>query len=169
MSEPQHNLDELLARVADGHLDELTPEQVAALAAHLDTEPAEASRLADGVPAADATLNPALPSPSEAEWKHVWDGIESAAPNRATTARTIGHVFHTWRPLVAVAACVALLVLWRLTPARVASWELQMSDNVVVHELEVFGDESAFVAYSDDEGGSAVIWVFEEDESPEGA
>lgn len=170
MNAPEHNLDDLLARVADGRLDELTPEQVAALEAQLEADPGAAERLADVVPASEAVLSPEIPPPSNAEWEHVWDAIESALPARALAPRASRRMFHRWRPLVAVAACVALVVLWHLTPTEFGSPRpLRMSDHVVVHELEVFGDESAFVAYSDDDAGSAVIWVFESDETQGGA
>jgi hypothetical protein len=169
MNASSHNPDELLARVADGQLDQLTPEQVAALEAHLNTTPAVADRLADVVPAPDPHLVPASSPPSEAEWDALWERVDSAGSARQTP-NTIARVLRFWRPLAAVAACLLLVVLWRAVPwASEPSWKMQLSDDVVVHELEVFGDSSAFVAYSDDESGSAVIWIFEGDEQQEGA
>lgn len=169
MTTPTENFDELLDRVSAGQLDALTPEQVAALEAHLNATPAAAQRLAGVVPAPDPRLTSA-PSPSEADWDRVWERVDwaEAAPLPARPA--LGRVFRLWRPLAAAAACLLLVVVWRtmLSPA-VPSWELRLSDDVVVHELEVFEDASAFVAYADDESGTAVIWVFEEDEDEQGA
>ncbi len=163
------NFDELLDRVAAGRLDDLTPEQVAALEAHLNATPVAAERLADMVPEVDPRLAARVSTPTDAEWDEVWQQVDSAALSREPTARTLGRVIRLWRPLAAAAACLLLLVLWRAAPSPAdAAWELQLSDNVIVHELEVFGDSSAFIAYSD-EDGSAVIWVFEENDLQGGA
>lgn len=169
MTKPIDNLDELLARVADGRLDDLTPEQVAALEAHLDATPPAADRLAGVTPTPDPQLTAAPPTPSETEWNGIWQRIDSAIPMRGPTPTVIARVIRLWRPLAAAAACLLLLlVLWRLAPST-PSWEIHLSNDVVVHELEVFGNSSAFVAYSDDDDGSAMIWVFEEDEDSQGA
>ena len=169
MTTPGENLDELLDRVAAGQLDELTSEQVAALEAHLNTTPGAAERLADIVPEADPRLSVIAPTPTDADWGEVWRRVDSAALTRESTARVIGRTIRLWQPLAAAAACLLLMILWRVAPLRTEpAWELQLSGSVVVHELEIFGGDSAFVAYSDDDG-SAVIWVFEEDESQGGA
>ncbi len=158
------NLDQLLDRVAAGRLDDLTPEQVAALETHLNATPAAAERLADMVPEVDLRLGARVSTPTDAEWDEVWQRVDSVALRRDPTARTLGRVIRLWRPLAAAAACLLLMVLWRAAPSSAdAAWELRLSDNVIVHELEVFDGSSAFIAYSD-EDGSAVIWVFEEND-----
>ena len=169
MTTPGENLDELLDRVAAGRLGDLTPEQVAALETHLNTTPGAAERLADIVPEADPRLSVIAPTPTDADWGEVWRRVDSAALTRESTARVIGRTIRLWQPLAAAAACLLLMILWRVAPLRTEpAWELRLSGSVVVHELEIFGGDSAFVAYSDDDG-SAVIWVFEEDESQGGA
>jgi len=169
MTTPNDNLDHLLDRVVAGRLDELTPEQIDALEGHLSATPAAERRLADVVPEADPRLSAIAPVPTNADWDKVWQRVDSAAPTRVPTARAIGRTIRLWQPLAAAAACLLLMVLWRVAPLRTQPpWELQLSGDVVVHELEIFGGDSAFVAYSDDDG-SAVIWVFEEDESQGGA
>ena len=53
------------------------------------------------------------------------------------------------------------MLMWRgMTPPEQSAWPIQLSDQVVVHEIEVFGDADAFVEYADD-GGVAMIWVLE--------
>jgi hypothetical protein len=170
MTTTSDNFDELLARVAEGRLDDLTPEQVAALAAHLDATPMAAQRLADIVAVTDPRLAGAPPSPPEAEWGRVWQGIDSAAATHASRPRGSTRALRLWQAVTAVAACLLLVVLWRsVNPPTEASWQMRLSDDVVVHEVEVFGDASSFIAYSEDGSGSAVIWVLEEDEQEQGA
>jgi hypothetical protein len=170
MTTPTENFDELLDRVRAGRLDDLTTEQVAALEAHLNGTPAAAGRLADVMPVPDPRLTAAAPLPSAADWDNVWERIDSGKARRLPARHALGRVFRLWQPLAAAAACLLLLVVWRtmLSPAE-PPWQLRLSDEVVVHELEVSGDASAFVAYADDGSGTAVIWVFEEDESEQGA
>ncbi len=169
MTTSRDNFDELLEQVAAGRLHGLTPEQVAALEVHLNATPAAEERLADVVPAADPRLSAIASMPTNADWNRIWQRVDSAAPTRESTARAIGRTIRLWQPLAAAAACLLLMILWRVAPLRTEpAWELQLSGSVVVHELEIFGGDSAFVAYSDDDG-SAVIWVFEEDESQGGA
>jgi hypothetical protein len=163
MTTSRDNFDELLDRVAAGRLDGLTPEQVAALEVHLNATPAAEERLADVVPAADPRLSVSTPVPTDAEWEDVWQRVDSARPTRASTARAIRRTIHLWRPLAALAACVALLLVWRWAPLSTGSdWPIALSADVEVLELEVFGDASAFVSYSDDGRGAAVIWVLDD-------
>ena len=170
MTTPDGNPDELLAQVAGGRLDELTPEQVAALEAHLNATPAAAERLADVVPASDPGMSHMPAPPSATEWDELWERVDSALPVRKSAPREVGRVIRLWEPLAAVAACLLLMILWRAGPAPAQpAWEMRLSDHVVVHELEVFGDASSFVAYSDDDSGTAVIWVIEEGEEQQGA
>jgi hypothetical protein len=169
MTTPMDNLDELLACVAEGRLDDLTPEQVAALEEHLNAMPAAAERLAGIVPAAEPQLRDTA-APSAAEWNDVWERIESATAPGETRSRVIGRAAWLWRTVTAAAACLLLVVVWRIgASATEPAWEIQLSDHVLVHELEVFGDASSFVAYAEDGSGSAVIWVFEEDQQQPGA
>lgn len=164
MTTPADNLDELLDRVVAGRLDELTPEQAAALEAHLNATPAAAERLADVLPQVDQRLRVSTPVPTDAEWDQVWQRVDSAAAARGKTARTIRRTIRLWQPLTALAACVVLLLVWRWAPLSAGSdWPIALSADVEVLELEVFGDASAFVSYSDEGQGAAVIWVLDDD------
>ena len=169
MTTPADNLDELLDRVAAGRLDELTPEQVAALEDHLNATPSAEGRLADVLLEADPRLSATTSMPTDAEWDQVWQRVDSAAAARGKTARTIRRTIRLWQPLTALAACVALLLVWRWAPLSTGSdWPIALSADVEVLELEVFGDASAFVSYSDEGQGAAVIWVLD-DGAGEGA
>jgi hypothetical protein len=163
MTTPDENFDQLLDRLAGGRSDDLTPEQIDALEAHLNTTPAAAQRLADVVPEPDPRLGLAAPTPTEAEWSRVWRGVDSAARRRASSAGAIRRTIRFWQPLAALAACVALLLVWRWSPLAAApEWPIALSSDVEVLELEVFGDASAFVSYSDDGQGAAMIWVLDD-------
>ena len=99
----------------------------------------------------------------------VWERIDAAGAAPQPPAYVLRRAFRLWRPLAAAAACVALLLVWRaMSPAPQSSWSIELSEDVVVHEVEVFGDASAFVAYSED-GGAAAIWVLEESNDQGGA
>jgi len=188
MNASKHNLDELLTRVAEGRLDELTAEQVAALEVHLNDSPEAAAKLAERIPTPPAGPLAAEPAPpTEKEWDAVWNGIEagekknegepSVAPDGAPfppshlpTFPQAQRLARLWRPLSALAACVALFAAWHFaTPTASADLEISLSDDVVIEEMEIFGDASAFVAYAGDGSGSAVIWILEDDEEQTGA
>ena len=169
MTMPDDKFDELLDHVAAGRLDDLTPDQVTSLDTHLNAAASSSERLADVVPEADSRLSVIAPTPTDAEWDGVWRRIDSATPVREPTPRVIRRTIRFWQPLAAAAACLLLLIVWRLTPVQAPpGWEMRLSDHVIVHEIEIFGDDCVFVAYSD-EDGSAVIWVFEAEETREGA
>lgn len=162
MSTADRNLENLLATVADGRLDELSPDQVAALEEYLDASPDAAARLAAASPNPDPRLSPAAASPTTAEWDAVWDNVESASstPNAQSGLQRL---IRFWRPLSAAAACALLMLMWRGIPrSDDAAWPIQLSDQVVVHEIEVFGDADAFVDYGDG-GGGAMIWLLEDE------
>jgi hypothetical protein len=169
MTTPDENFDQLLDRVAAGRLDDLTPEQIDALEAHLNATPTAEQRLADVLPEADPRLSVAAPMPTDDEWSEVWQGVESTTRKRESSARAIRRAIRLWQPFAAVAACVALLLVWRWSPLTAApDWPIALSSDVEVLELEVFGDASAFVSYSDDGQGAAMIWVLD-DSTSEGA
>ena len=130
MTTPTDNLEELLARVRAGRLDELTPEQVAALEAHLDATPAAAERLANVVPEPDPHLSAAVSPPTEDEWNAVWERVESATSAPQSPRRPLSRVFRLWSPLAAAAACLLLVVVWRLSAPP--AWEIQLSEDVLV-------------------------------------
>ena len=157
---PGHdNLDELLERVAAGRLDDLTPAQIAALERHLNAVLAAADRLAGVRPPRDPRLEIPVTGPVVDEWDAVWRAIEAGAV--AQRLRTPHRLIRLWQAFAAVAACLALGLLWRATGAGRQGAAVELSNNVVVHELEVFGDASAYVAYAGDESGRAMIWVLE--------
>lgn len=176
MTPMRENPDQLLERVAAGRLDELSPEQVAALEAHVNESAAAAARLANLVPQPPAGQFAPVAEPTAAEWERVWRGVEAAEVRSAArgagavevrrTVRDRGgarRFLRLWEGVAAAAACVLLAVLWRSSqPAAEASWPIQLSQHVEVDSLEVFDDSTAFVVVPDDGSDGAVIWVLEE-------
>src|SRR5262245_36945387 len=144
MNVQRHEIEALFARLEGGRLDELSPEQVAALEAALNESPALAKRLSALRPPADGLLQTRAAGPTNAEWARTWDGIESSiASQRHGSAVPTGWIYTLGRAAAAIAACVGLVVLWRMLPtstppASAAGWELAMSDDTEILELEVF-------------------------------
>lgn len=159
------NLDALLRDVAAGRLDELTPAQVELLAAHVDSSPESAARLGAVVPAADSALAPPIPAPSEAEWARVWRAVE--AGGAASSAPRLRMRLGWARPLVALAACVGFAVVWVSTLGRTPAAMGGMSADVEISELAVADGYTSSVSVGED--GSAIIWVMESDDEPQGA
>jgi hypothetical protein len=168
MSPSHDNLEQALRAVSHGELDALTPEQIARLERVLNDEPAVAQRIGAQVPQRDAPLAGALDEmdrsaqPSRQEWQNVWARIESAAP------AAIGHsvsarILRFWRPLTAAAACLLLVAGWKLMPTPANDlWPMQLASNVEISDIEVGDGMTSFVVSTDDEGGSKIIWVLED-------
>jgi hypothetical protein len=127
MKDAPDNLNDLLAAVADGRLDALTPEQVARLEAHLNSDSAAAKALGAaqaGAPAFDMQIS----VPTTQAWERVWRAIESATAvspiRKDTEARRVAplrRVFRLWQPLAAAAACVLMIGSWLLLRGPVAT------------------------------------------------
>lgn len=152
--------DPTRAALRTGELESLSDAQLAELEQRLATDPALAAELADTRP---AELSPAE-LPTGAEWADVWAGIERG---ERANPRPLPRVVRLFPLMSAVAACIGLFFLLRTTPngANGSGWEFELAQDVVVHEVEVFGDDSAFVSYAPDDDGPAIIWVFEYEES----
>lgn len=165
MTRKRINPDELLARAEQGALDDLSPAEIEALEAYVNADPSAAARLAPVTP----TVEPALAEvsgPSAAEWARVWAGIDAACSRAAQAGRARRgprRWLRVWEAVTAAAACVALAVLWRSgASVEDGGWPLQLSNNVEIESVEVYGDETSFVVYADDGSGRAVIWVLED-------
>jgi len=155
-------IDKLLDRVAAGGLDDLTPEQIAALESQLNASPALAARLADERPPADpllASLESA--SPSASEWDAAWERI-APAPGVLRLRRFAGVA----RTISALAACVLMALVFQFGSSRATAgeaWDLSLATDVEIHELEVAEDVSSAVSYADEGDGPVVIWLFEDE------
>jgi hypothetical protein len=164
MTDACEQLEPILRLAAAGDFDALAPAQVAALETHVNTCPRCTARLAEHVPEPDADLAPPVQMPSDHQWNQVWDEIQAAPDNVSGRGSPgIARLRRLWQPLVAAAACLFMIVMWRSAlPAAESTWNLQLSDNVVVHEIETFGDVTSLVVYGDD-NGAAVIWMLEDE------
>lgn len=168
MATDPRQLDELLTRLTEGRLDELTPDQVQALERYLNESVPAAERLWTCKPPPLPGLRRGAPAPGPQDWEHLWQHIEAAAPPprvRVTQGRagmTRRLTFSLWLGGAAVAACVALGVLWRLaatpSPARA-----MLARHVVIDNLETFGDSTPVVVSTDPGEGISVIWVVDND------
>jgi hypothetical protein len=163
MSETCQQLKGLLAAAAAGDFAALTPQQAAVLEAHLNTCSPCAARLARSAPAADAWLIPAVGLPSEEDWDHVWEAIDAATQTRVQQAWLArGAVQRLWRPLLAAAACILMVVTWRSVPmSETQAWDLRLSEDVVVHEIETFGDLTSLVVHPAEDDGATVVWFLQ--------
>jgi hypothetical protein len=163
MSETCQQLEGVLAAAAAGDFAALTPQQAAVLEAHLSACSPCAARLARSAPAADERIAPAVELPSEEDWDHVWEAIDAATQTRVRHARPArGGVRRLWRPLLAAAACILMVVTWRSVPmSGTQTWDLKLSEDVVVHEIETFGDLTSLVVYPADGDEATVVWFLE--------
>ena len=100
MTGADDNLDKLLEQVAAGRLDDLTPEQVAALEEHLNSAPEAQDRLADTLASIESSLPVDRTMPSEADWEGVWQNIEIAGPVAAPSP-FVRRTFRIWRGVTA--------------------------------------------------------------------
>lgn len=166
MTRHDDNLKQLLDAAIAGQLDELTDEQIAQLAEHLDASPNDAARLAAVAPPVSALVAPPLVQPSAAEWSRIWRGIDKATGEREVVVRRL-RVWRGVQSFAAIAACVLVALVWR--GGRVATsggGALESATGVQIDEMVVAGGYSATVDVSDD--GSAIIWLSETD-ADEGA
>lgn len=162
-----HNLADALKALADGDLDTLTPEQVRQLEAALNSDARLAAALAGERPRVEPRLAMALneldrgDQPTPADWEHVWNSIDAAATQRGRTdAGVARRILRAWRPLMAAAACLLLVLGWRVTrPAAVDSWPLQLAADVQIDNLEVFQGATSFVVAVGGGAGGEIIWV----------
>jgi hypothetical protein len=165
-------IDDLLARLAAGELDSLSPGQIDALAERLDREPELAARLAGVTPPRDARLQAGPALPGARVWDAMFERIESevGGVQSAGVRRLPG--LGRWLRLgsgLSAAACLLLaFLLWR-SPASDPSgdggeWVIGLSDDVEVLEVETDAGYDSFVSYAPD-GGASMIWIYE---APEG-
>ena len=185
-SESRDKLEALLRRVEAGEWDSLTPEQMAALEAYLNTGwHGQTAAPFDRATGESALPNLAIPDsdmPTPAEWDRVWNNIEAGVTSGASTdsadaagvesiklprqsraQRSVARrLIRFWPVFTAAAACIGLLFTWQFVtpPPASTGWAIQLADEVEVDELDVYGDTTAFVDFNDD--GTAMIWVFED-------
>jgi hypothetical protein len=157
MSAERMNLDALLGQAEQGRLDELTPQQVAALELWLNRDPAAAERLAKVRPTVDPGLPPATLTAAERE--RLWSRIAAgAASHRAPAFRPTWRV---WSSVATVAAAVALVVFLRLLLPGASPHLTPAVHGMQVNSLELESGALAYISPGDDNGGYPVIWVFE--------
>lgn len=147
------SMRELLNRVAAGDLDSLTPEQVAALEAHLNSSPSDAARLGAVVPRVDPLVT-AISAPVQTAWEPVWTAISGRRGHGRQWPRRL----LLWPGFAAAAAIAMIMTLWRL-PARTGpDWTFQPAYDAEVTQVEVFG-ESTSMLYAVGDRGLPVVWV----------
>lgn len=162
------NLDALLAKVERGELDDLTEEQVAALADALDEQAALAERLADVAPPALPVALRDVAAPTRGEWDAVWTGIRRGVRGPLSESGEGRRQVVTARRLIrfmpaalAAAAAIALAVIWRLPSAASppAPWPMKLSQHVEIHDLEVDQDAMPMIVTVGKRNTAEVIWV----------
>ncbi|MGD8454569.1 MAG: hypothetical protein PVJ57_22370 [Phycisphaerae bacterium] len=158
-------MDDLLNKLAAGELDALSPEEVAALAAHLDANPAAADRVAGLTPPIEPALQADVPLPGEEAWGQVWAGIE--AGRRTGSQPFVRRVLRIVEPVLALAACVLMAVIWNAGEQQAtAAWPVEWATTVEIDEIEVADGSVPYVAAVEgDESTVSVVWVLDLGES----
>lgn len=158
MSQATRDIDELLALVAAGQLDALSPEEVERFETALAADDALAARLAE-MPVGASDL-PDVMTPTAAEWNRVWAGVERSQRR----GWHLGRLVHHWQAMAAAAVIVLMVGIWELMPTNVKqakSWQLRPDNDIQVVDLESFGDDTPVVLAGGD-GDFPVIWVMED-------
>jgi len=165
MSETTPNLDALLDRLAAGELDAFEPDEIEALERHLNEHSGAAERMINVKPPAAGELAFDEPMPDESAWGAVWDGIDAGVKSARRSTIRRSRWSNLFRVSGALAACALAMVAWKITrPDASAGWSMELAGNVEIEDLEVFGDETGFVSYADDDSGAAFVWVMEDAE-----
>lgn len=167
----ERELDQVLAALQADELDQLSPEQVERLAAHLNSHPHDAQRLARVAPAVSPALRDLESLPDEHAWKRVWENVDEATPAGPITspAQHQARVLRLWQSVAAVAACLVLAGLWTLkqpppaTNPSPAGWGFDLAGEVEIQQLEVFGGDTPFLVHTADDSDATVIWVLEDE------
>lgn len=154
--------------LADGRMDSLTPEQVDAVAQHLNECPACAGRLADVSSTLPLPTSLAVADPPAQAWALLWEAIdrrEHAMSSARDEARGVWPFRRFVQTFSAVAAALLVgLGVWQFTrpsePAARGIYELAHAGDVTIESLEVSGDDTSFVVTADDD--VQVIWVVED-------
>ncbi len=167
----EHNPNDRFRMLAAGNLDALSPAQVEALEAALNSEPDLAARLVPCRPPVSPQLAAALreldrdEQPSPGTWERVWSRIDAAGASAQGRRGAAWRRVSVWRPMLAAAACLLLMVGWRLVPSTAAEpWPLQLAGDVEIDELEVFQDATSFIV-SMGNGAGRIIWVLPDGDS----
>jgi hypothetical protein len=161
-------LQDLIAALAEGRFDVLSPDEVAALEAHLNECGACAARLATARAAPPDAGYPEPPAGPEAGvWDAVWNRIDKAAMDSRPVGLSGGRArwLRSWGAISAAAAILLATAIWHLVPLRPApAWEFRLAGahDVEIESLEVFGEATTFVLNTDDDVGTSIIWVMEE-------
>lgn len=167
MTPAPHNLADALKAVAKGDLDALTPEQVRQVEAALNSDARLAAAFEGERPRVEPRLAAALgefdrsDQPTPADWQRVWNAIDTAGARHGRPNVGVAHrILRAWRPLMAAAACLLLVLGWRVTqPAAVDPWPLQLAAEVEINNLEVFQGATSFVVAVGGDTGGEIIWV----------
>jgi hypothetical protein len=163
------DLQHILNLIAGGELDRLTPADIARLERCDDSE---LSAIADrSARVSHDPLVAAVAQPGAAEWARMWSVIDARSQATRRDSRKSG-IIQIYRAAMAVAACAALAVcLIRgggSADEAPLAWDLQLSGDVDVLELEAFGSTVSAVDLVNDESGAAIISLFDDSDDADG-
>ena len=162
-------LAKAVAVLAEGRFDALTPEQMAAVEAHLNTCDTCAARLAVAPAVAGRELSGDVETPSSEVWADVWRRIDEAAVRAEVPrpARGWARRWRAWAPVSIAAALLVVVGLAQLVPEQGGSLSALLpagSGDVEIVDLKVFGDATPFVVSAGPQDEISVIWVMEDSE-----
>lgn len=157
MTDEMPPIDELLARIEAGKLDELGPEDVARLETWLDHDAEALEQLGGMTPPSEPWLSAVDAGPTRAEWDETWAGISSTTSDRHGHLRRRSGVLSG----LAVAACLALAALLNINlpaPTDSAAWPVEWAQSVEV-EVEIREGGTPMVFTVGHEDPVSLIWV----------
>ena len=106
-------------------------------------------------------------SPEPNVWEALWNRIDEAAMDSRVVglSGTRTRWLRSWGAMSAAAAILLATAIWHLVPLGPSpAWEFQLAAarDVEIESLEVFGEATTFVLNTDDDVGTSIIWVMEE-------
>lgn len=162
-SDPCNQWRDAIDALVEGRFDEIEPDEMARVEAHLNECDACADRLADVTAAGDAELRAEPVGPTADQWGAVWDRIDAGSSGKSTSRRP--RRLSLWAGLSAAAVFVAAVGLWQVVELRRGpdrTMHLADNDDVQIESLEVYGDATTIVLEAGDDAKVPVIWVMEE-------
>jgi len=162
-------LSALIKALAEGRCDELAPEDITVLEAHLNECAVCGARLAEARATLEPGLDQAFVDPPPDRWDGVWERITASSVEPVAEPAPAGwrRVLRSWASLSAAAAVLMVAALWQFVPqGGSGEWDFRLAGpgDVAIESLEVFGGSTALTLSVDEDSGVSIVWVMEEED-----